>query len=199
MSPSNRGHCPLLALAGFQAALRTFLQGMTTSTRAEDGCRTYDLYESADEGELVLFERHRNRTALEEHRRSAAELLAGGQGAQITVDAIAQRAGVGKQTIYRWWPSKSEVLLDAMIHRAEAVAPAPDSGDLETDLRGFPRSTFGAVPDNRSLLLGVLREALGDPETMDQLTAFTAARRDALAQILRRAENLGTRAPRHRR
>jgi quinol monooxygenase YgiN len=51
-------------------ALRTLLQGMTTPTRAEGGCRTYDLYESPDEGELVLFERYRNRTALEEHRQS---------------------------------------------------------------------------------------------------------------------------------
>jgi AcrR family transcriptional regulator len=61
---------------------------------------------------------------------AAAELLADGQGAQITVAAIAERAAVGKQTIYRWWPSKSAVLLDAMIGRAEQVAPVPDSGDL---------------------------------------------------------------------
>lgn len=132
--------------------------------------------------------RRRNEAAERAILRAAAELLVGGQGAQITVDAIAERAGVGKQTIYRWWPSKSALLLDAMIHRAEAVAPAPDSGDLQTDLRGFLRSTFAAMPGNRSLLLGVLREALGDLETMDQLAAFTAARRDALAQILRRAE-----------
>src|SRR6516165_6750183 len=88
--------------------------------------------------------------------RAAAELLAVGDGALITVGAIAERAGVGKQTIYRWWPSKSAVLLDAMIHRARQVAPAPDSGDLHTDLRLFLRSTFAATPDNRSLLLGVL-------------------------------------------
>lgn len=50
--------------------LRKLLKGMTAPTRAEDGCRTYDVYESADEGDLVLFERYRNRTALEEHRTS---------------------------------------------------------------------------------------------------------------------------------
>jgi AcrR family transcriptional regulator len=103
------------------------------------------------------------------------------------VAAIAERAGVGKQTIYRWWPSKSAVLLDAMIHRAHQIAPAPDSGDLHTDLRLFLRSTFAAAPDNRSLLLGVLREALGDAATMNQLATFTVARRDELAQILDRA------------
>ncbi|HTQ22589.1 putative quinol monooxygenase [Mycobacterium sp.] len=53
-----------------RAALRTLLQGMTTPTRAEDGCRTYDVYQSSDDGDLVLFERYRDRDALEEHRRS---------------------------------------------------------------------------------------------------------------------------------
>lgn len=123
--------------------------------------------------------------------RAAAELLATGDGALITVAAIAARAGVGKQTIYRWWPSKSAVLLDAMIRRADQVAPAPDSGDLHNDLRIFLRSTFAAAPANRSLLLGVLREALGDAATMERLSAFAAARRDTLAQILDRARSRG--------
>ena len=133
----------------------------------------------------------RNEAAKQAILRAAGELLAAGDGALITVGAIAERAGVGKQTIYRWWPSKSVVLLDAMIHRAAEVAPAPDTGDLQTDLRLFLRSTFAAAPDNRSLLLGVLREALGDAATMEQLAAFTAARRDALAQILDRARDRG--------
>ncbi|OBI11055.1 hypothetical protein A5712_10405 [Mycobacterium sp. E2327] len=122
--------------------------------------------------------------------QAAAELLADG-GGPISVDAIAERAGVGKQTIYRWWPSKSAVLLDAMIHRARQVAPAPDGGDLHSDLRLFLRATFTAAPDNRSLLLGVLREALADDATMDRLAAFTAARRDELAGILARARARG--------
>jgi AcrR family transcriptional regulator len=118
-------------------------------------------------------------------------LLLAGDAAPISTAAIAQRAGVGKQTIYRWWPSKSAMLLDAMIHRAHQVAPALDSGDLHTDLRLLLWSTFAAAPQNRSLLLGVLREALGDTATMDRLAAFTAARRDELAQILDRARQRG--------
>lgn len=122
---------------------------------------------------------------------AAAELLAAGDGAVITVAAIAERAGVGKQTIYRWWPSKSAVLLDAMIQRARQVAPAPDSGDLQTDLGVFLRSTFSAAAANRSLLLGVLREGLCDATTMDRLARFTAARRDELAQMIDRARARG--------
>lgn len=122
---------------------------------------------------------------------AAAELLAAEDAALITVAAIAERAGVGKQTIYRWWPSKSAVLLDAMIYRARQIAPAPDSGDLRTDLRAFLRSTFAAVEDNRRLLLGALREALADTAAMDRLASFTAARRDELAMILDRARARG--------
>src|SRR5208283_5254030 len=133
----------------------------------------------------------RNEAAEQAILQAAAELLAAGGGALITVGAIAQRAGVGKQTIYRWWPSKSALMLDAMIHRAQQVAPAPDSGDLHTDLRVFLRSTFAAAPENRSLLLGVLREALGDAAAMDRLATFTATRRDELAQILDRARARG--------
>lgn len=53
-----------------RSALRALLDAMITPTRAEDGCRSYDLYESADGGELVLFERYRSRVALDEHRGS---------------------------------------------------------------------------------------------------------------------------------
>ncbi|OBG30202.1 TetR/AcrR family transcriptional regulator [Mycobacterium sp. 852002-51057_SCH5723018] len=133
----------------------------------------------------------RNDAAREAILDAAAELLAATDTAPITVGAIAERAGVGKQTIYRWWPSKSGVLLDAMIHRARQVAPAPDSGDLRTDLRRFLGATFAAAPHNRSLLLGVLREALADNATMDRLATFAAARRDELAQILDRARARG--------
>ena len=51
-------------------ALHALLEGMTTPTRAEPGCRSYDLYESVDGGDFVLFERYRSRSALEEHRGS---------------------------------------------------------------------------------------------------------------------------------
>jgi AcrR family transcriptional regulator len=133
----------------------------------------------------------RNDAAEQAILRAAAELLGTDGGAPITVSAIAERAGVGKQTIYRWWPSKSAVLLDAMIHRARQVAPAPDTGDLRADLGVFLRSTFAAAPENRSLLLGVLREALADSATMDRLSAFAAARRGEVAQILDRARARG--------
>lgn len=129
---------------------------------------------------------------------AAADLLTAAGDVQITVSAIAERAGVGKQTIYRWWPSKSAVLLDAMVRRAQQAAPIPDTGRLDGDLRAFLSSTFSAAAAHRTLLAGALREALGDAATMERLAAFAAARRDELMRILARAEARGEMAPLHR-
>jgi AcrR family transcriptional regulator len=52
-----------------------------------------------------------------------------------TMEGIARHAGVGKQTIYRWWPSKAAVLLEALNVRANTVTGFPDAGDLVADLR----------------------------------------------------------------
>lgn len=55
--------------------------------------------------------------------------------ANVTVEAIARHAGVGKQTIYRWWPSKGAVVLEAVIESLDPVVAYPDTGDLVDDLR----------------------------------------------------------------
>ncbi|GAA3374151.1 TetR/AcrR family transcriptional regulator [Streptomyces sannanensis] len=54
--------------------------------------------------------------------------------ARVTVEAIAARAGVSKKTIYRWWPSKGAVLLEAVADAVVTHTPFPDTGDLATDL-----------------------------------------------------------------
>ncbi|MCP3817562.1 TetR/AcrR family transcriptional regulator [Streptomyces sp. A3M-1-3] len=66
---------------------------------------------------------------------------------KLTIEAIAARAGVGKQTIYRWWPSKAAVLLDASLALAGDAetegewAGFPDTGDLAADLKYVLRAT----------------------------------------------------------
>ncbi|MFC8271213.1 TetR/AcrR family transcriptional regulator [Streptomyces sp. NPDC057271] len=76
--------------------------------------------------------------------------------ARTTVEGIAARAGVGKQTIYRWWPSKAAVLLEAFLDLAAQANEAarrddarggdgdseiPDTGDLAADLKYVLRAT----------------------------------------------------------
>jgi len=53
----------------------------------------------------------------------------------VSIEAIAKRAGVSKATIYRWWPSKGAVVLDATIESLDPVLSYPDTGDLAADLR----------------------------------------------------------------
>ncbi|WP_328611280.1 TetR/AcrR family transcriptional regulator [Amycolatopsis sp. NBC_00345] len=135
--------------------------------------------------------RRRNEAARQAILHAAADLLTTGDRATITVAAIAEHAGVGKQTIYRWWPSKSAVLLDAMMQGADQAAPIPETHDLAEDLRAFLEATFTAAAGHRTLLVGTLHEALGDTDTMTQLTAFVASRRAALSQLLDRARDHG--------
>jgi AcrR family transcriptional regulator len=52
---------------------------------------------------------------------------------RLTVEGVAARAGVGKTTVYRWWPSKSALVLEAI--GADLAPPPPRSGDLRTDVR----------------------------------------------------------------
>ena len=102
---------------------------------------------------------------------------------KTTIEGIAARAGVGKQTIYRWWSSKADVLLEAFIDlsaqaaeaagRPEAIGEAaeyeiPDTGDLEADLKQVLRATVDElldpkfeVPSRALAAEGVVNEELG--------------------------------------
>lgn len=55
---------------------------------------------------------------------------------RVTIEAIAARAGgVSKKTIYRWWPSKSAILLEAFTEMLVSATPFVDTGDIAKDLR----------------------------------------------------------------
>ncbi|WP_345597143.1 TetR/AcrR family transcriptional regulator [Streptomyces marokkonensis] len=95
---------------------------------------------------------------------------------RTTIEGIATRAGVGKQTIYRWWSSKADVLLEAFLDLGEQAVQAageqshgmPDTGDLAADLKSVLRSTVDELGDPkfeapyRALAAeGVVNEQLG--------------------------------------
>ncbi|MGW6152416.1 TetR/AcrR family transcriptional regulator [Streptomyces sp. NPDC055144] len=111
------------------------------------------------------------KTAPDSNRRSersrraiydAALALVGEIGyPKTTIEGIAARAGVGKQTIYRWWSSKAEVLMEAFIDLGVQAAEAagagdwaeadgiPDTGDIEADLKAVLRATVDELLDPR--------------------------------------------------
>lgn len=80
---------------------------------------------------------------------AALELLTETGYSALTVEAIAARAGVGKQTIYRWWRGKGAVILDALADDMPEVIALPDTGDLRADLRAVLRATVAEFADPR--------------------------------------------------
>ncbi|KEI94324.1 TetR/AcrR family transcriptional regulator [Clostridium botulinum] len=60
-------------------------------------------------------------------------LLENGFGA-VTVEKIAERAGVSKATIYKWWPNKAAVVIDAFFDAAVVRLPIPDTGSTINDM-----------------------------------------------------------------
>jgi len=53
----------------------------------------------------------------------------------LTIEGIAARAGVGKTTIYRRWPNKSSIVMDAFFEDISPVASFPDTGNIREDIR----------------------------------------------------------------
>jgi AcrR family transcriptional regulator len=114
--------------------------------------------------------------------------------ARLSIEAIAARAGVGKQTIYRWWPSKGAVLLEALEHEAAGGTAYPDTGDLIADMRITINDIAGlqAGPDVGRPLAALIAEAQQDP-TLGHLLLerFIRPRRAPIADRLRRAQQAG--------
>lgn len=74
------------------------------------------------------------------------ELLSEGRTSFTTVE-VAERAGVSRQTIYRWWPTHEALLTEALGQHARGI-PAPDTGSWAGDLRAFAHAAavFAAEP-----------------------------------------------------
>ncbi|WBB74326.1 TetR/AcrR family transcriptional regulator [Micromonospora sp. WMMD1128] len=84
---------------------------------------------------------------------AAFDLLQEIDYAKVSIEGIAARAGVGKQTIYRWWPSKGAVILEAFLLLSEGAEGEPirlpDTGDLAADLTEVLRATVAELTDPR--------------------------------------------------
>ncbi|MEV6522282.1 TetR/AcrR family transcriptional regulator [Longispora sp. NPDC051575] len=96
---------------------------------------------------------------------AADDLLVAKGFAGVTIEAIAASAGVAKQTIYRWWTSKTDILLDAFLQDAAEELTPPDHGDLGRDLRAHLRQLahFLTRSDGGAVLRALLGQAQHDP------------------------------------
>lgn len=102
---------------------------------------------------------------------AASDLLAETGYSDLTIEAIAARAGVGKQTIYRWWRGKGPVILDAIVETSARDILLPDTGDLAADLRTILRATVAEFADPRlsATTRALTIETLADDELAEQV------------------------------
>ncbi len=86
--------------------------------------------------------------------------------AAMSIEEVAARAGVGKTTIYRRWPSKGLLALDAFVASFREQQPLPDTGTLRGDLLSALRAWVRAVTQTPMgpMLTGLIAEAQHDPE-----------------------------------
>lgn len=130
---------------------------------------------------------------------AALEIAAESGYARLTIEGIAARAGVGKQTIYRWWPTKADVLLEASAAKADLRVPLDDRGSYAADLRAFLTASYRLANDRAlaDLLRSLMAEAQLDDAFGERFRdTFLQRRRDALTVIVDRAAARGDLPPR---
>lgn len=127
---------------------------------------------------------------------AAVELLVEHGLAGTTIEAIAARSGAAKTTIYRHWPDKRAVLLDA-VETAIPSAALPDSGSLRGDLAVFIEDLARIIttPPISALIPALIDAAERDTEIASLLAHFTAGRRKPLRAAIGRAIERGELPP----
>jgi AcrR family transcriptional regulator len=138
---------------------------------------------------------HRQMRSRRDERRSRAildatiELLAEVGFDRMTMDAVASRAKASKATIYRHWPDKTALVLDALRHHGSLIPDVPDSGSLRGDLERYVREAAEAtVGIDGSLVVGLLAVAARDPELAALLSQqFHSQQTPLLTELVDRA------------
>jgi AcrR family transcriptional regulator len=112
---------------------------------------------------------------------------------KVTADAIARRAGVSKATIYKWWPNKSLVALDAYLAGMTEQVVMPDTGSAEVDFTTQLKSVMTFYTSSLGRLFGqFLAEGQSDPAFLVLFRErFLFARRNAARVMWQRGVDRG--------
>lgn len=113
--------------------------------------------------------------------------------ARLSVERVAERAGASKASLYRRWPGKVELVMDAVYHVLPDPQSPPDTGSLRGDLLALLRATARqlAGPPGQALR-GLLSDALRDEGRAEQIRDYArGASQRLLQEIVRRAGERG--------
>ena len=141
--------------------------------------------------------RPRDEDARQRILSASLELLEEAGFPQVTVEAIAERAGVSKATVYRWWPNKAAVVIEAFRQAFEPELPFVDTGsfrnDLLTQVRNFARVLSGR---GGRMLTAFVVAARNDPEVAQAFrTIWSAPRRAQAREMLKLTQSRGQLRP----
>ncbi|MCY0939332.1 TetR/AcrR family transcriptional regulator [Streptomyces sp. H34-S4] len=137
--------------------------------------------------------RPRDRRTHESIVQAAAELVAEVGYAATSIGAVAARAGVGKDTIYRRWSGKAELVYEAVFTTTDE-APVPDTGTLVGDLTVLLQGLVDefSTPAGAAALPGLLADFAADPVLKARIrTGFLAPAKERLVDIFDRAAQRG--------
>ncbi|PZG09050.1 TetR/AcrR family transcriptional regulator [Nonomuraea aridisoli] len=111
----------------------------------------------------------------------------------LTVDNVAERSGVHKTTVYRRWGSVEGLISDALELARDEPWPIPDTGSVESDLRGIVQlvRTGFDDPELGPVSSAFVAAAMQDPAAARALHDFFAARHEQSAEVVRRAIERG--------
>ncbi|HTZ97456.1 MAG TPA: TetR/AcrR family transcriptional regulator [Terriglobales bacterium] len=137
--------------------------------------------------------RPRSEKARQAILRSTLQLLGQRGFSQLTIEDVADRAKVGKATVYRWWPNKGALIADAFANSTIRKLRFPDTGSLQTDLSRQMRQVVKIFSSRQGRILSAILAA-GQTDR-ELIAAFRERfmwprRRDAYA-ILRRGIGRG--------
>ncbi len=125
--------------------------------------------------------------------RSTLKLLRRRGFVQLSIEAIAADAGVGKATVYRWWPNKGALVVDAFASSIEDELHFPDCGSLYDDVSLQMNQYIGVLNSGRGHMVAqILAAGQSDPELLEAFRArFLRPRRQEAYRMLRRAIDRG--------
>jgi AcrR family transcriptional regulator len=124
------------------------------------------------------------------------ELAERGYG-DLSIEAVAARAGVNKTTIYRRWSGRPALVLDAMLEFSRQTVPVPDTGTLAGDLLELGSSIASNLAS--PAVLAVLRALVAagrEPAIAEASRRYWRARFDLVAEVVERASARGELMPR---
>jgi AcrR family transcriptional regulator len=125
--------------------------------------------------------------------RSTLKLLQRSSFSGLTIEAVAADANVGKATVYRWWPSKGALVVDAFASSAADLLHFPDTGSVYRDISLQMSQFLGVLRSQRGhIVAALLAGGQADPEVLAAFRdRFLRPRREEAYKTLRRAIHRG--------